>query len=76
MSLQLGIRDREDRVIFWNAGGIQPIATLRSVPYQLRWDPVPDDRLLVDPVSNRAAVDLALGPLRGPSSSETSESTR
>lgn len=76
LSLQLSIRDHEDRVIFWNAGGIQPVATLRSVPYQLRWDPVPDDRLLNDPASNRAAVDLALGPLRGTANSGAPESTR
>jgi hypothetical protein len=64
LSLQLAVRDREDRMIFWRAGGIQPIATLRSVPYQIRWDPLPDDRILTDAESNQAAVDLAVGPLR------------
>lgn len=64
LSLQLAVRDPEDRVIFWRAGGIQPIATLRSVPYQIRWDPLPDDRILTDAESNQAAVDLAVGPLR------------
>ena len=69
LSLQLAVRDREGRLIFWNAGGIQPIATLRSVPYQIRWDPLPDDQILIDPDSNQAAVDLAVGPLDAHSSS-------
>ncbi len=73
LSLHLAIRDREDRVIFWNAGGIQPIATLRSVPYQIRWDPLPDDQILIDPDSNQAAVDLAVGPLDAHSSSAVAD---
>jgi len=73
LSLQLAIRDREDRMIFWNAGGIRPIATLRSVPYQIRWDPLPDDQILIDPDANRAAVDLAVGPLDALSSSSVAD---
>lgn len=63
LSLHLAIRDREGRLIFWHAGGIQTVATLRNVPYQIRWDPLPDDRILVDAESNQAAIDLAVGPL-------------
>ncbi len=63
LSLQVAIRDCKGRLIFWHAAGIQPVATLRNVPYQIRWDPLPDDRILIDPESNQTAVDLAVGPL-------------
>jgi hypothetical protein len=64
ISLLVAIRDKEGKILFMNAGGIQLIARLKTGFFKAaQFESIAPDDLFVDKLKNRAAVDIALDPL-------------
>ncbi len=68
-----GIEDGEE--LYWRSAGIEILMKMTK-DFGPRFDPVPDDRILINPVQNMTAVLSSLAPLLGPLPSDTKHCRR